>query len=71
MLIGLAEQFEDREGVDLDSPLRVHLSGCNASCAQPQIADIGFQGSKTRKDGEVVEKFIGLTQGNEIEAALG
>jgi len=45
--------LEDR--IDLDSPLRVHLSGCNASCAQPQIADIGFQGSRTRKDGEVVE----------------
>jgi ferredoxin-nitrite reductase len=43
------------ESVEIDSPLRVHLSGCNASCAQPQIADIGFQGSKTRKDGEVVE----------------
>jgi len=43
------------EGVEIDSPLRVHLSGCNASCAQPQIADIGFQGSKTRKDGEIVE----------------
>ena len=28
---------------DLDV-VRMHLSGCSASCAQPQIADIGFRG---------------------------
>ncbi len=28
---------------DLDV-VRLHLSGCSASCAQPQIADIGFRG---------------------------
>ncbi|MDY7080937.1 MAG: ferredoxin--nitrite reductase [Halobacteria archaeon] len=43
------KELEDR--VEIDSPLRIHLSGCNASCAQPQIADIGIQGSKTR-DGD-------------------
>ena len=26
-------------------PLRIHLSGCSASCAQPQIADIGLRGA--------------------------
>jgi ferredoxin-nitrite reductase len=52
-MVDWVERLED--SVDIDSPLRVHLSGCNASCAQPQIADIGFQGSKTRKDGEIVE----------------
>ena len=24
--------------------IRMHFSGCSASCAQPQIADIGFRG---------------------------
>ena len=52
-MVEWVKKLED--SVEVDSPLRVHLSGCNASCAQPQIADIGFQGSKTRKDGEIVE----------------
>jgi ferredoxin-nitrite reductase len=42
----------------------VHLSGCTASCAQPQIADISLRGMKTRKDGEPVEAFdVGLGGG--------
>ncbi|MDY6780005.1 MAG: ferredoxin--nitrite reductase [Halobacteria archaeon] len=51
-MVDWIKQLEDR--VEVDSPLRVHLSGCNASCAQPQIADIGFQGSKSRKGDEIV-----------------
>ncbi|MHC3438563.1 nitrite/sulfite reductase [Natrialbaceae archaeon A-gly3] len=37
--------------------VRMHLSGCSASCAQPQIADIGFRGETviTEDDGEIVE----------------
>jgi ferredoxin-nitrite reductase len=30
--------------------VRVHLSGCSASCAQPQIADIGFRGETVKVD---------------------
>jgi ferredoxin-nitrite reductase len=42
----------------------VHLSGCTASCAQPQIADVSLRGMKTRKDGEAVEAFdVGLGGG--------
>jgi ferredoxin-nitrite reductase len=42
----------------------VHLSGCTASCAQPQIADVSLRGMKTRKDGEPVEALdIGLGGG--------
>jgi len=42
----------------------IHLSGCTASCAQPQIADVSLRGMKTRKDGEPVEAFdIGLAGG--------
>ncbi|WP_254839529.1 nitrite/sulfite reductase [Natronomonas marina] len=46
------------------SDFHIHLSGCTASCAQPQIADISLRGMKTRKDGEPVEAFdIGLGGG--------
>ncbi|WP_299236625.1 nitrite/sulfite reductase [Natronomonas sp.] len=49
------------DGID---DFHVHLSGCTASCAQPQIADISLRGMKTRKDGEPVEAFdIGLGGG--------
>ncbi len=40
----------DRE---IDTPddlevVRMHMSGCSASCAQPQIADIGFRGETVK-----------------------
>ena len=34
---------------DLDV-VRMHMSGCSASCAQPQIADIGFRGETVKLD---------------------
>ncbi|MFB6087662.1 MAG: nitrite/sulfite reductase [Haloarculaceae archaeon] len=34
---------------DLDV-VRMHMSGCSASCAQPQIADIGFRGETVQID---------------------
>ncbi|WP_436928573.1 nitrite/sulfite reductase [Halosimplex halobium] len=34
---------------DLDV-VRMHMSGCSASCAQPQIADIGFRGETVNVD---------------------
>jgi ferredoxin-nitrite reductase len=30
--------------------VRMHMSGCSASCAQPQIADIGFRGETVKLD---------------------
>ena len=30
--------------------IRMHMSGCSASCAQPQIADIGFRGETVKID---------------------
>ncbi|HET7323777.1 MAG TPA: ferredoxin--nitrite reductase, partial [Halococcus sp.] len=32
--------------------VRMHMSGCSASCAQPQIADIGFRGETVKVDGD-------------------
>ncbi len=49
------------EGIE---DFHIHLSGCTASCAQPQIADISLRGMKTRKNGEPVEALdIGLGGG--------
>ena len=39
----------------------MHFSGCSASCAQPQIADIGFRGDIAHVDEHIVEAVdIGL-----------
>ncbi|WP_336001615.1 nitrite/sulfite reductase [Halorientalis halophila] len=57
----LKENVELPDGVQ---DFHIHLSGCTASCAQPQIADVSLRGMKTRKDGEPVEAFdIGLGGG--------
>ena len=52
----------DRRVVDLDQEaIRMHFSGCSASCAQPQIADIGFRGETAKKGNALVEGVdIGL-----------
>ncbi|MFC6786271.1 nitrite/sulfite reductase [Halobaculum halobium] len=57
----LTDNVEVPDGVE---DFHIHLSGCTASCAQPQIADISLRGMKTRKDGEAVEALdIGLGGG--------
>ncbi|WP_336023951.1 nitrite/sulfite reductase [Halobellus salinisoli] len=35
--------------------IKLHYSGCTADCGQAMTADIGFQGMRARKDGEMVE----------------
>jgi ferredoxin-nitrite reductase len=41
--------------------IRMHFSGCPASCAQPQIADIGFRGDTAHVGDRIVEAVdIGL-----------
>jgi ferredoxin-nitrite reductase len=47
-----------RENVDLPedvSQLKIHYSGCTADCGQAMTADIGLQGMRARKNGDVVE----------------
>jgi ferredoxin-nitrite reductase len=57
----LKENVSLPEGIE---DFHIHLSGCTASCAQPQIADVSLRGMKTRKDGEPVEALdIGLGGG--------
>ena len=41
--------------------VRMHFSGCSASCAQPQIGDIGFRGETAKTNNAIVEGVdIGL-----------
>lgn len=41
--------------VSVTQPVRMHWTGCPNSCAQVQVADIGFMGCLTRKEGKTVE----------------
>ena len=41
------DEWADTAGYDLEV-VRIHFSGCSASCAQPQIADIGLRGETRR-----------------------
>lgn len=51
----LALVQELAQEVELARPVRIHWTGCPNSCGQPQVADIGLMGTKTRKDGKTVE----------------
>ncbi|AGB30088.1 nitrite and sulfite reductase 4Fe-4S region [Natrinema pellirubrum DSM 15624] len=44
--------------------IKMHYSGCTADCGQAMTADIGLQGMRARKNGEMVEAFdIGVGGG--------
>jgi ferredoxin-nitrite reductase len=48
------------DGADTEI-IRLHFSGCSASCAQPQIADVGFRGETAKTANAIVEGVdIGL-----------
>jgi ferredoxin-nitrite reductase len=67
----LAADWRNRgdEGPDV---VRLHVSGCSASCAQPQIADIGFRGATAHDRDEIVEAFdIGMGGSLGLDAAFG
>ncbi|MGH3085734.1 MAG: nitrite/sulfite reductase [Rubrobacteraceae bacterium] len=57
-----AREMDERVGDDIgQEAIRMHFSGCSASCAQPQIGDIGFRGETAKtKDGIVEGVDIGL-----------
>ncbi len=68
--IALAKEVEAE--LDFPKSVRVHWTGCPNSCGQPQVADIGFMGTKTRKNGksvEAVDVFMGGRVGK--DAHLG
>jgi ferredoxin-nitrite reductase len=44
--------------------IKIHYSGCTADCGHAQTADIGLQGMRAQKDGEIVEALdIGVGGG--------
>jgi ferredoxin-nitrite reductase len=58
-----ARELDRRLGPDEtgDGVVRMHFSGCPASCAQPQIADIGFRGETAHRGEAIVEAVdVGL-----------
>ena len=53
-----ASELDERleaAGVRDVGPIRIHFSGCSASCAQPQIADIGLRGDTAHVDNRIEE----------------
>jgi ferredoxin-nitrite reductase len=57
-----AREMDERVGDSIgQEALRMHFSGCSASCAQPQIGDIGFRGETAKTRDAIVEGVdIGL-----------
>lgn len=51
---GVGASLLDHPALKRHSSLRIHVSGCMNACAQHQVADIGFSGSKVRIDGQVM-----------------
>ncbi len=62
--VKLARQLDEalgREGAEDPGVVRLHLSGCSASCAQPQIADVGLRGEVAHGEGNLAEAVdVGL-----------
>jgi ferredoxin-nitrite reductase len=55
----------------LKTPLRIAWSGCPAGCANHHLASIGFEGTKVRLNGKVVEAvdvYVGGRSGKEPRA---
>ena len=75
MDVRYADRFGGAAGVrerEQGAIVRMHFSGCPASCAQPQIADIGFRGDTAHVGDEIVEAVdIGLGGNLGTDAAFG
>ena len=60
-----------QDNVDLPADvdrIKIHFSGCTADCGQAMTADIGLQGMRARKDGEMVEAMdVGVGGGIGVE----
>lgn len=73
----IAELEQRLAGVDLDTPISLHVNGCPNSCARIQTADIGLKGQiVTTDDGEQVPGFQvhlggGLASDDREEGGLG
>jgi len=61
----LAERGGNGGGAADAGVIRMHFSGCSASCAQPQIADIGFRGDIAHVD-EHIEEAVDIGLGGSL-----
>jgi ferredoxin-nitrite reductase len=61
----LSSQGADGGGQGDAGVIRMHFSGCSASCAQPQIADIGFRGDIAHVD-EHIEEAVDIGLGGSL-----
>jgi len=68
--LALAREVESE--LELPRSVRIHWTGCPNSCGQPQVAEIGFIGTKVRKDGKTVEG-VDVYMGGKVgkDAVLG
>lgn len=71
-LLALSTELE-RRFPELDRPFRLAISGCPASCAQVQTADIGLIGCRVKVDGRTEEGFriwAGGSTGTDAQPAV-
>jgi ferredoxin-nitrite reductase len=69
--VGAAPTPAGRSGPREDAGvIRMHFSGCSASCAQPQIADIGFRG-EVAKVGNHLAEAVDIGMGGSLGADPG
>jgi ferredoxin-nitrite reductase len=60
-----AQHLDRRVALPEGETIRMHFSGCSASCAQPQIADIGFRG-ETAKTAEAMVEGVDIGLGGSL-----
>ena len=63
----LDERIETPDDLEV---VRMHMSGCSASCAQPQIADIGFRGETVKVEASDVDAPSPNEEGDAIVAGM-
>ena len=52
----LVEEMEERLP-EFDQQLRLNVTGCPNSCGQHRLADIGMEGKKIKRDGQMVDAY--------------
>jgi sulfite reductase beta subunit-like hemoprotein len=60
-----AQELDRRVTIEGGEIVRLHFSGCSASCAQPQIADVGFRG-ETAKTAEAIVEGVDIGLGGSL-----
>jgi ferredoxin-nitrite reductase len=60
-----AQELDRRVALEGAEIVRLHFSGCSASCAQPQIADVGFRG-ETAKTAEAIVEAVDIGLGGSL-----